>query len=299
MLEIRSGMDTMGMLRINARYPVFIHRQNASLKCAMVILVAGSILNFSGDAWSNTEIIPVFSIEERLVNNEEVGTSDSGYITTVSPGIIVDWEGSRSTLFLDYELNAVYQRGFDESEDIVVNRLDFLTAYQHVPEKWISRFYANSSLTNIDPNGRQNLDPQFFDDNNTELRTLGVDTEINDELINSVDYRVALFANYATYADSDDGDDTTGQGLLLDLNNFQSGADLIWRTELASGLAEDETDETQIDAFNVVLGYWVSPNWSPFIGYTRTEIDTADSSEFIDKKNFDRSVMVAQSPKFH
>ena len=277
-------MATMGMLRINVPNPVLIHRQNPSLRYAVVILVAGSILSFTGDAYSNTEITPIFSIQERLVDNEEGGTTDSGYITTISPRIIVGREGPRSTLFLDYQLDAVYRRGFDEPDDVVVNTLNFLTDYQHVPGKWVSTFQANSRLTNIDSNGRQNLDPEFFDDNNAELRTLGFDTEVNDELTNSVDYHALVFANYATYADSDDGDDTTGQGLILDLNNLQSGRDLLWRTGVASGLAEDETDETQIDAFDAVLGYRIAPNWSPFITYTRTVVNTLDSPEFTDNK---------------
>jgi hypothetical protein len=263
-------MDTMGIVRINA----LIHRQNSSLKYAVVVFVAGSILSFTGDARSNTEIIPVFSIKETLVDNEEGGTSDSGYITTIAPGIIVEREGPRSTLSLDYQLNAVYNGRFDESEDRTVHLLEFFTDYQHSPGKWISSLRANSRLTNIDVNGRQNVNPEFSDDNTTELRTFLADTELTDTLGDSVNYRTRAFINYATYADSDDGDGTAGKGLLFELDNFRSQADFTWRTELTSVLLEDGIDETQLDTFNAILNYRVSSNWSSFVDYTRTELDS-------------------------
>ena len=273
-LEIRSGTDTMGILKINARDPVATRHQNVTLKYAVVILVTAAIINFTGVAWSNTDINPVFAIKGTLVDSEEGETSDSGFITTISPGILVERQGPRSTLALDYQLNAVYNGGFDESEDEVVHLLDFFTDYEHKPGKWISSLQANSRLTNIDVNGRQNTRPEFIDDNTTELRTILADTELTDKLGDSVSYRTRAFMNYATFADSDDGDDTRGKGLLFELNNFRSQADFTWTAELASELLEDDINETQFDTFNAILNYRVSSNWSSFVDYTRTELDT-------------------------
>jgi len=278
-------MDTMGITDPSSQNPVLNQRHFVRANFHVVILAVFSILFFfTGSVFSDTEIEPYFSIKGTVAEEEDELIRESGFITTITPGISVFREGPRSLLDLRYKLDAVFYGGFDESNDELVNTLDFLTNYQHVPGKWISTFQANSRLTNIDPTGRQNLDPEFIDDNNAELRTLGIDTLVKDELSNSVDYGALLFANYATYADSDDGDDTSGQGLLLELNNFRSAADLIWRTEFTSGLAEDGTDETQIGAFNAVIGYRVSPNWNPFISYTRTELESTDTPEFTDNK---------------
>ncbi len=241
-----------------------------------VFLVFLSMMFFAGNAYSNTEITSFFSKNATLLDSEDGGTSDSGYVTTISPGIIVDREGSRSSLSLSYQLDAVYYRGFDnrEEDSNVVQLLDFFTDYEHRPGKWISSLQANSRLTNIDVNGRQNANHVFIQDNTDELRTLEIDTEVNDKLVNSVDYRTRVYANYATYADSDDGDDTRGKGLLLGLNNFRTSGDFTWGVELSSDLVEDDIDETQLDVSNILLGYKISSIWSSFIEHTRTELDS-------------------------
>jgi len=278
-------MGAMGTLDPRSHGIVLNHRHFERTNFYLVALAVLSILIiFTSSVFAATEIDPYFSIRGTIAEEEDEFTRDTGFITTITPGISVFRRGPRSVLDLRYKLDAVFHGGDDESNDTVVNTLDFLTDYQHVPGKWVSTFQANSRLTNIDPLGRQNLDPEFIDDNNAELRTLGVSTEVKDELTDSIDYRALLFGNYATYADSDDGDDTTGQGLLLDLHNFRSTRKLLWRTELAGGLAKNEIDQTQIDSFNGIVGYRISPNWSPYVGYTRTNIDTLESDEFIDNK---------------
>ena len=264
---------TMGNIK-NCKFCLLpMHYKAPPLNPGLIVLVVSIMINLPGIAHSNTEITPSFSIKESLVDTEEDSTSDSGQITTIAPGIKVLREGPRSSLSLDYQLNAVYNHGFDESDDREVHLLKFLTKYQHSPGKWVSSLRARSELTNPDPDGRQNINPDIIDDNSRELRTIVVDTAVTDRITDTIQYRAGLNLDYAEYADTDDADDTEGRGVQLWLDNIRSLNDFTWITQLDSQIVEDDDNEEHVDTFNLKLNYRFTRKWSSFVDYTRTETE--------------------------
>jgi len=227
--------------------------------------------------YANTEIVPFVSIRGSLVDNETDTLNESGYITTVAPGISVVAMGARSSLRLDYLVNVVNSQDLDQ-DDEEVHELNFLSSYQHSPGKWQSSLRASSQLTNIDINGVQNVNPDFIDDNSEELRTIVFNTTVTDRVTETIQYRADLSADYADYADSDT-DDTDGHRLELALDNFRSPNDFTWSTRLNRQVEGLDDDDEQIDTLNVNLRYQLNRVWGSFFDVTRTE---TDFSEFDD-----------------
>lgn len=250
----------------------------SSINQRIITLSVLILIALPGFTYAKTEIVPIFSIRETLVDNETDSLNESGYITTLAPGISVVAEGARSSLRLDYLLNAANSNDLDQ-EDREVHELSFLSSYQHSPGKWESSLRASSQLTNIDVNGVQNINPDFDDDNSEELRTLVFNTTVTDRMTDTIQYRASLNADYADFADSGE-DDTDGHGIELRLDNFRSSNDFTWSTRLNSQVSGVDDDEEQIDTLNLNLRYRLNREWSSFIDITRTD---TDFSEFDDE----------------
>jgi hypothetical protein len=241
-------------------------------------LFALILITLPGIAYSNTEITPFFSIRQSLVDNETDTLDESGYITTLVPGVSMVSEGARSNIQLDYLINASKSRDLDQ-DDREVHELDFISSYQHIPGRWVSSLRASSQLTNIDVNGVQGINPDINDDNSEELRTVAFNTIFTDRVTDKVQYRASLNADYADFADSEE-DNTEGQGFQLELDNFRALNKFIWSTRLNSQVYSEGDNEQQIDTLNLNFRYRLNKKWSPFIDLTRTE---TDFSEFDDE----------------
>ena len=244
-----------------------------SINSRLKILVTSILIALPGFAVAQTEITPYVSIKESLVYEEDDTSSNSGQITTLAPGIRVVSTGPRSELSLDYSLLANYSSWLDE-DDRVVNLLNLLGNYQHIPGKWISTLRASSELSSIDANRRQNTNPNFDNGNSEELHTIAIDTTVTDRLTDTIQYRASTGADYLDY---DGGDDSTGWNLLLGLDNFRSPNDFTWSTEAARDIAKEGGDSDRIDTYDVYLNYRLTRIWSTFYTYTHTEVDFGDS----------------------
>jgi hypothetical protein len=230
------------------------------------------LIALPGFAAAQTEITPYVSIKESLVHEEDDGSNNTGQITTLAPGIRVVSSGPRSDLSLDYTLRANQSSGLDQ-DDEVVHLLDFLSSYQHSPGKWLSSLRASSRLTNADPNGRQNTNSDFNDDNTEELHTIAIDTSVTDRWTDTIQYRASVGADYTNL----DGDDSRGSDLLVELDNFRSPNDFTWRTQAERQIANEDDGDEIIDTYNAYLNYRLNRTWSTWYGFTHTEVDFGDS----------------------
>jgi hypothetical protein len=137
----------------------------------MKLLMSVALIALPGMAMAVTDIKPSIAIKYSVVDTQRISSIDeSGQITNLKPALSIVREGPRSSLLLDYSLNAVYNHGLD-ADDRVVHLLKFLTSYQHIPGKWVSSVGAGSQQNNIDVNGVQNTNSDISGDNKTELRT--------------------------------------------------------------------------------------------------------------------------------
>lgn len=232
-------------------------------------------LALPGIAAANAEVSPFLSIKESYIDDETAGVSDSGFVTTVSPGIIVEREAPRSTVLLDYQYDIVRAHGLDR-DDGEFHNLDLFADYEHSPGLWVSTLYANSELTNPNIDSIQNTRPEFVDENTQELHTVEVDTTVTDKLSSTVQYITRLNADYT---DIEDEGDSRGYGAFVGFDNLLSPGRFTWRTDLDSQVSEDDDLDDRIDELTLWTNYQFNRRWSSFLEFTRTETKETDLNE--------------------
>jgi hypothetical protein len=209
-------MDTMGMLRINARDPVPIHRQNASLKYA-VVMATRDIMKTNGEhqiieyyeflyllkriifvfsvlyliivsqlAFAETTVTPGIKVGETVVHNEFDSFSETGFVTSIQPGVIIDSNNAKSTFSMAYGLELLRSHDLETNDDREVHNLDLSGEFQHIPNQWTSYVRANNQLNNSNVDGVQSANPEFLDVNSEQLFTLDVGSAYSDRLSRNV-----------------------------------------------------------------------------------------------------------------
>jgi uncharacterized protein (PEP-CTERM system associated) len=237
----------------------------------MKLLMSLALIALPGMAMATTDIKPSIAIKYSVVDVQRISSIDeSGQITNLKPALSMVREGPRSSLLLDYSLNAVYNHGLD-ADDRVVHLLKFLTSYQHIPGKWVSSVGAGSQLTSIDVNGIQNPNPDIIDDNKTELRTFTLDSTITDRVSNTLQYAARVNADIARYSDSTEG--TSGRGFRVGLDNQRTPGNFVWSTAVQRQIAGDDFGETRIDTLFLTARYRLNREWSSWV--SQTSYDTS------------------------
>lgn len=253
----------------------FVLRPFPAVKSRKILLSALLVLNTFSPALALTEITPFVSVGVSAVDNEFATTSESGKITTLAPGVSVSREGTKASLQLDYQYRAIASHGL-EQEDREVHELGLASRYEHSPGFWVSTLNASSRLTDLDIDGIQSADDDFINDNTTELRTVAIDTSVSDFITGKIEYLARVGADYT---DLEDGGDSEGYGVLLDLNTFRSPDRFTWRASLDSKESRSDEREERIDRYNAILNYRVSDAWSVFFDGTAYKTDSSELDE--------------------
>ena len=84
---------------------------------------------------SRSLLTPTLSLKESFVNNTTVTLDESGYVTTIAPGISYRAVGAKNSLSIDYSLNAIYYDGLSQ-QDRVDHSLQLQSAFDHIPNLW-------------------------------------------------------------------------------------------------------------------------------------------------------------------
>ncbi|MEM7299041.1 MAG: hypothetical protein AAF391_12340, partial [Bacteroidota bacterium] len=96
---------------------------------------------FSTQAWAQVQVIPSIELREVVVDNEELNGSESGYVTTVSPRVLVESSGTDLDVLMNYGVDVIRPNNLEE-DDREVQQLDLNSEYRHIPSKWTSYIMA-------------------------------------------------------------------------------------------------------------------------------------------------------------
>ena len=236
-------------------------------------------------ALAETIIIPTFEITGVVVDNSFDSSSESGYVTTISPGVIINSNGRKSDFSLVYAYDDITSHDL-EQDDREVHELELNAEFRHKPNQWTSFVRANNRLVNQDIDGIQSTNPDIINVNSQELFTFDIGTNYSERLSRNIQYSAGINLDYSDRDDNDstedDNDSTSGREVILSIDNFISDNILTWRAQARSNFAESEDDDDQIDELEIVFNYRFDQTLSAFLELTATETDSDDSDDLND-----------------
>ena len=236
------------------------------------------LITVSQIALAKPIVIPTFEIRGVVVDNSFDSVSETGYVTTISPGVIISSNGAKSDFLMVYAYDDITSHDL-EQDDREVHELELSAEFRHKPNQWTSYVRANNRLTNRDIDGVQSTNPDIIDVNSEELFTFDIGTTYSERLSRNIQYSAGLNLDYS---DEEDSDSTSGREVILSIDNFISENILTWRAQARSNFAESEDDDDQIDELELIFNYRFDQTLSAFLELTATETDSDDSDELND-----------------
>lgn len=218
-------------------------------------------------AYAQTQLTPRIEINQEFIDNKTDTVDESGSVTRISPGFQYLAEGGKNSLSIDYSLDAIASNGLSQDDEVNHNfRLsDSIT---HIPGRWTSAVTGSISQGNTSSDGIQNLNPNIITDNTQELRTLGINSDVNGKMSESIWYQTSLGADYADYENSPD---SKGYNARFLLDNIRARKPFSWQIDLESNNSQTDSDQQQIDTTHLNLDYRVNYRVSTFIDATATD----------------------------
>lgn len=248
---------------------VYLLKQIFSLISLVYLVMVSQI------AFAKSIVTPTLEISEVVVDNSFDSSSETGYVTTISPGVIISSNGRKSDLLLVYAYDDITSHDL-EQDDREVHELELSAEFRHKPNQWTSFVRANNRLVNQDINGVQSTNPDIIDVNSEELFTFDIGTTYSEKLGRNIQYSAGLNLNYS---DEEDSDSTSGREVILSIDNFISENILTWGAQGRSNFNESEDDDEQIDELEIVFNYRFDQTLSAFLEWTATETDSDDLND--------------------
>ena len=200
----------------------WIHR----VRIALAIVVFGSTVAARAD--SSWVIEPRLILTETYSDNMALfGTApESGWISSLAPGIRIDGKGPRFDAFLDYRREHIFYEGFPEWKR-KQNQLDSYGTLEAVEDWLFVDASANIVQRNITVFGPVSVDGLSASDSQVETQTFQVAPYVRGRLGSSADYLVRV---NAVDSRSDDPTlaDTRVDQVVASLNNRATSGTLGW-----------------------------------------------------------------------
>jgi hypothetical protein len=231
-------------------------------------------------ASAETVITPGIIVGETVVHNEFDSFSETGFVTSIQPGVIINSNNAKSTFFMAYGLELLRSHDLETNDDREVHNLDLSGEFRHIPNQWTSYVRANNQLNNSNVDGVQSANPEFLDVNSEQLFTLDVGSAYSDRLSRNVQYSAGVNLNYV---DEEGSDSSTGQEVSLSIDNFISDNVLTWRGQIKRNEYQDDNDNDndndRIDELEVLFNYRFDQALNYFLELSRTETDDSELNE--------------------
>jgi hypothetical protein len=225
-------------------------------------------------AIAESTVTPTFQIKQVLVDNEFDDFSETGQITQISPGVIIDFNGARSDLSLIYSFDAIRAHSL-EQDDREFHQLLMDYELRHKPE-WTSYARAVNRLTNGDIDGTQSRTPEFIDNNSDELFTFDTGTTYSERISRDLRYSTSLQLDYA---DQENSQSSTGQGVALTVDNEISENILTWNALFQSRAAQSGDDDDRVDLLGVNFKYKYDQTLDGYLDLATIQTDDDEFDE--------------------
>jgi hypothetical protein len=231
-------------------------------------------------AFAETIVTPGIKVGETVVHNEFDSFSETGFVTSIQPGVIINSNGAKSTFSMAYGLELLRSHDLESNDDREVHNLDLSGEFRHKPNQWTSYVRANSRLNNSNVDGVQSANPEFLDVNSEQLFTFALGSTYSERLSRNIQYSAGVNLNYA---DEDGSDSSSGQEVSLSIDNFISENILTWRGQIKRNEYQDDGDnDNDVDHINeleVIFNYRFDQTLNYFLELTRTETDDSELDE--------------------
>jgi hypothetical protein len=239
-------------------------------------LLALSLFAFTGSsviAAGTTELF--FEIQETYQDSLSVSGDEHGLITSVSPSISYSRQSRKSSIDIDYSLDAIFYHGLSDP-DRENHNFNLLSQLTHEPEVWNTTIRGNVSRANTDADGLQITNPLLSSANTRELRTLGVTSFFQAKPTRETRFSLDAGANLAGF---EDDESTEGVNVGFSVDNFNSQAKTNWHFSARSQQSSVGDNDQQVDNIGLQLGYRMSTKMEVFIdtSLTRTEFPDDES----------------------
>ena len=251
-------------------------------RCIIFVFSVLYLVVVSQLAFAETTVTPGIKVGETVVHNEFDSLSETGFVTSIQPGVIVSSNGAKSDFSMVYGLEFLRSHDLETNDDREVHNLDLSGEFRHKPNQWTSYVRANSRLNNSNVDGVQSANPEYLDVNSKQLFTLGLGSTYSDRLSRNVQYLAGVNLNYA---DEEGSDSSTGQEVSLSMDNFISGNILTWRGQIKrneyqdDGDNDNDNDNDRIDELKALFNYRYDQSLNYFLELTRTETDDSELDE--------------------
>lgn len=221
------------------------------LSVAHPLILALYVLIYSLTLQASSEVTTRLAVKESLAKNTTAVLSESGNITTVSPGFSYEKDLRRSQLAFDYTFHAIRYSGLS-NEDSEYHDLSLLYSIDHVPQHWTTQITGNVSQVYSSVDGVQSFSNELSSGNTKELRTYSVSTGINKIIKQALNFQTQMFVDFADYKDFDNTDSI---GFKLALDNDASHQKLFWSSALSSRQTNQSVDSEVQNILQFGLNY--------------------------------------------
>ena len=259
-------------------------------KCIICVFSVLYLVVVSQLAFAETIVTPGVKIGGTIVDNKFDSFSETGFVTSIQPGIIIDSNGAKSDFFMAYGYEILRSNDLATNDDREVQNLDLSAEFRHKPNQWTSYSRANAGLNNSNIDGVQSANPSFLNVNSAQIFTFDLGTNYSERLGRDIQYSAGVSLDYV---DEEDRNSSTGQKVSLSIDNFISENILTWRGRITRNDYQIDSDNINgidnIEEFEVLLNYRVDQTLNYYLELVRTETDDPSLDE--DSASVDRHVI--------
>ena len=274
-------MDTMDLMQTNCEHQIVEKYEFVYFSKRIIFVISVLyLIVVSQLAFAQTTVTPGIKIGGTVVDNEFDSFSETGFVTSIQPGVLINSNSAKSDFSMVYGLELLRSHDLDTNDDREVHNLDLSGEFRHKPNQWTSYARANGGLNNSNIDGVQSANPSFLNVNSSQILTFAVGTNYSDRIGSDIQYSAGVDLNYV---DEEDRDSSTGQGVALSIDNFISENNLTWRGQVKRNDYQDGGDNINsidnIEEFDVLFNYRVDQKLNYYLELTRTETDDPSLDE--------------------
>jgi uncharacterized protein (PEP-CTERM system associated) len=228
------------------------------------------------------QIVPSIGVRGTLTDNVDQapsGQAHSDFITEIIPGILIDGQGARVKLHLDYRMdNLIYAR--DSNRNNLQNNLDAFGTLEAIENFFFIDARAAIDQEAISPFGARPSNPTTVNDNRTETRTYQVSPYLRGRFGDVADYLLRYDYNDLTNK-SDSAGDSQVSVLTARVNGTTRLSALTWTAEAIGQRADySQSRDTEDDRARGIITYAFDPQFrvSATGGYERNDYITLEKT---------------------
>ncbi len=237
-----------------------------------MLIVPLAVVIYSPAANSQGKLQSYVSVKGSFLETKAQTGNDSGAITTITPGVSWQRQGTGSVIDLNYSLDALFYHGL-EQQNTEHHNLGLLADFTHKPGVWDTQLRGSIRRTNISADGIQILDPILQSDNTSELKTLAVTSNYQGHIADTLNYSSSISVDSA---DRENSPASVGAGINLSLDNYRSSSPFTWLTSMNSRHSHVEVNDMRVDRLSFNLRYRINAKLYSFIDLSNTK--TSDDS---------------------